>query len=304
MSEAGPRRDEAAPPVVSVVVPTHGRPALLAEALAGVAAQTRRPDEVVVADDLGDERSAEVATACARATGLPVRYLPCPPAAGAARARNRGAAEARGEVIAFLDDDDRWAPGHLAAALDAMAAEDAPVAVTWTRFLRGDRTGDGRSVPRSLRAADVLAANPGVTGSNLVLTRAALDRVGGFDEDLTVANDQDLFLRLLDAGFAYAVVRRRLVDKRLHDGPRIATAGPGRREGLRRFAAKHGARLTPRDRRRLQAELVRDAGRTAPTPIRLLAGAYLLLLLGPAELARWRRSSRHRRLAPDTGRGC
>ncbi len=284
---------------VSVVVPAHGRPGLLAEALAGVAAQTRPPDEVVVADDLGDERVA-AAVARAAAAGLPARHLACPPAPddasppSASRSRNRGAAAACGDVLAFLDDDDRWAPGYLAAALAELAA--APVVVTWTRFVREGRSGDGRSVPPGLRAADVLAANPGVTGSNLVLTRTALDAVGGFDEALPVVNDLDLFVRLLDAGFAYAVVPDRLVDKRLHAGPRIGTAGAARREGLRHYAEKHAARLSPRDRRHLRAEVVRDAGRTAPPPRRALAAAHLLLLLGPAELRRWRAESRRRAL--------
>lgn len=287
-------------PVVGVVVPAHGRPELLAEALASIAAQTHRPDDVVVADDLGEQRAADVVARCATATGLPVRHLPCPPVPGdagppsASRSRNRGAAAARGDVVAFLDDDDRWAPAYLDSALAVLA--DAPVAVTWTRFVRDGRTGAGRSVPPGLHAADVLAANPGVTGSNLVLTRAALDLVGGFDEALPVVNDLDLFVRLLDAGCAYAVVEDRLVDKRLHPGPRIGSASPARREGLRRYAAKHAARLSARDRRILHAEVVRDAGRTAPPPRRALAALHLLLLLGPAELRRWRTETRRRAL--------
>ena len=140
--------------------------------------------------------------------------------------------------------------------------------------MRGRHSAPGRSVPPGLRAADVVAANPGVTGSNLVLARSAWQRVGGFDEDLPVANDQDLFLRLLDAGVTYAVVPLRLVDKHLHDAPRIASPSPARKEGLARFAAKHAARQTPRDRRHLRAELVREAVRTASPVRRLLAGLH------------------------------
>src|SRR5690606_35875991 len=93
-------------PSFTVVVPTSRRPALLREALASVAAQTLPPDQVVVVDDAGDPGTQAVVA------GFP----------GYTYARNDGAALARGEWIAFLDDDDLWLPHKLEAVAAVVAA--------------------------------------------------------------------------------------------------------------------------------------------------------------------------------------
>ena len=99
-------------PTISVVVLAYNRPGLLAEALAGVRRQTRPPDEVLVIDDHSDP---PLAADGARLIRQPVNRGP-----GAAAAR--GIVEARGEAIAFLNDDDVWAPEFLASLEAALEA--------------------------------------------------------------------------------------------------------------------------------------------------------------------------------------
>jgi glycosyltransferase involved in cell wall biosynthesis len=89
---------------ISVVVLAYNRPRLLAEALAGVAAQRRVPDEVLVIDDHSEP---PLIAPGARLIRQPVNRGPSAAAA-------RGIAEARGEAIAFLNDDDVWTPDLLA----------------------------------------------------------------------------------------------------------------------------------------------------------------------------------------------
>ncbi|MFI4903425.1 MAG: glycosyltransferase family 2 protein, partial [Burkholderiales bacterium] len=97
---------------VSVVMPMYNGEAYVAEALDSVLAQTRPADEIVVVDDGSHDASAAIV---ARYSG--VRYVR-QANGGCAAARNRGVAEAGGDVVAFIDQDDRWLPGHLARMLN------------------------------------------------------------------------------------------------------------------------------------------------------------------------------------------
>lgn len=114
------------PPDVSVVIPTLRRPALLRRALDSVLAQTCRNIEVIVVIDGPDEETA----AALRALDDPrLRVLANPRSLTAAGARNRGVEHARGQWIAFLDDDDAWLPHKLERQLDA-ARDQGDVLVT------------------------------------------------------------------------------------------------------------------------------------------------------------------------------
>lgn len=91
-------------PTISVVVLAYNRPRLLAAALSSVATQRRSPDEVLVIDDHSDP---PLLAPGARLIRQPINRGPSAAAA-------RGIAEARGEAVAFLNDDDLWAPDLLA----------------------------------------------------------------------------------------------------------------------------------------------------------------------------------------------
>jgi glycosyltransferase involved in cell wall biosynthesis len=99
---------------VSVVIPTRGRPDLVVRAVESALAQIPAPLEVIVVIDGTDETSAR-ALRDVRAPHLRIETLPERRGIGAAR--NAGVRAARGRWIAFLDDDDEWQPGKLAAQL-------------------------------------------------------------------------------------------------------------------------------------------------------------------------------------------
>ena len=224
-------------PAISVVIPTCDRPALLARALASVRAQTVAPLEVVIVDDRGGLDAAAVGDA---------RVLRNDRAPGASGARNCGAAGARGEWIAFLDDDDEWLPAYLAAVGERLAAAPLDVLLGDLLYLFEDGSErPGKAAPEVLRAADFLTRNAGLIGSNLVIRRAVYAAVGGFDESLRAAEDMDLGIRLgLRPGLRYAPLRARLVRHHHHAGPRLCTRrGDAMRDGIRRFFELHGGRM-------------------------------------------------------------
>lgn len=180
-------------PRVSVVVPTHNRPALLREALASIAAQTCTDWEVIVVDD-GSTPPIDAA-ALEAIVGGRLRLVRHDQPRGVAAARNSGFAAARGELIAQLDDDDRLAPEALSAATQAL--RDADVA-----FIGVEAFGD--------EAEDVNRRQRSATRRTLRLANAPAG-----DADCVVAFDERLFAALLlgvPAAFQHPVFRRSVLD--------------------------------------------------------------------------------------------
>src|SRR4051794_14295632 len=109
---------------VSVVVPTYRRPELLDRCLAALASQDFDTSEyeIVVADDAASEATRRQVEVWVGQSPAPMRYIPVTATQGPAGARNAGWRSARGEIIAFTDDDCLPDPGWLAAGVTAVSA--------------------------------------------------------------------------------------------------------------------------------------------------------------------------------------
>jgi len=181
-------------PFFSVIIPTHDRPDDLAEALASLAGQTFTDFEAVVVDD-GERDAAGVVEAC----GLErVRLVRTSGHVGPSAARNAGLAAARGRVVAYLDDDDWYLPGHLAAHAACYGAAPS-LRVVYSdaeRRLVGE-AGETADVPHSRDFdADALLVENYIPILCLSHHRACLDETGPFEPSLTYLEDWDLFIRL------------------------------------------------------------------------------------------------------------
>ena len=232
-------------PTVSVIVVTRDRPRFLADALASIAAQERLPLEVRIGDDGGGSAAAVVE---------PLRLLEVtllPLGLGqAGAARNAAATGARGEVLAFLDDDDIWMPGHLAGL--SAAFTDPSVGLAWRDcdVVRERITEDGTRVALERRtlARDwddaIMRRDDYLPPSTLALRRSLFESLGGFDTTLPFSEDWDLILRAAAA----AGVRRvpgvtaevRLREPGAGHANASASFGPERCACLERLAERHG----------------------------------------------------------------
>lgn len=186
------------PPMVSVVTPTYNRPELLDEALASVAAQEVSGGvEVIVVND-GGTSVAPVARAWHDM--LPVRLVELARRCGPAAARNAAFELAAGSYIAFLDDDDLFLPGHLAAGCEPLARDDADFVYLGAIVADTRQTGsppDLAAFPLKAYPHDprlLMVANYLHTGS--VIMRNTRDPSIRFDETLDVCEDWDLWLML------------------------------------------------------------------------------------------------------------
>ena len=222
-------------PSVSVVVAHYDRRAWLSEALESIVAQTFRSFEVIVVSDGGPLHE------------LPgTRVVRHVERRGVAAARNTGVGAARGPRIAYLDDDDLWAPDHLArlsAALDAgaeLAYGDARV----VRLAPGDGPPGEWPVRDELVLAvpfdrDDLARDDFVVPGGMMHTRALYDRVGPFDETLFVSDDWDWLLRAATL-VNFVRVPSVVVTVRIHGANLSGAVDPRRRAALDELQRRHG----------------------------------------------------------------
>jgi glycosyltransferase involved in cell wall biosynthesis len=202
---------------VSVVVPTHNRSGLLRQTLHSVLWQRQVDLEVLVVDDGSTD---DTTTVVAALDDPRVRIVRNEVAQGVAAARNRGAQEARGEWITFLDDDDLWAPDKLARQLAAATTTGrAWVYVGEIRIDLHGRIIAATAAPSPERVAALLPHWNLVPGgcSGVMASRAALAAAGPFDTGLRNLADWDLWIRLGRTG-PPARAAGLLVAYRLHGG--------------------------------------------------------------------------------------
>ena len=186
---------------ISAVIPCHDGGAFLEEAIRSIQAQTRPVHELIVVDDASMDDSAEIAER------LGARVIRMPNNVGPSASRNRGIREARGDVIAFLDADDYWMPGHCESVV-ALLERHPECSVAFSR-IRSVGGNDGAPASPIYLADDTpswvlwrLIFENIITQSSAVVRRAALQQHGGYDETRRYSEDYELWLRLArDAPF-------------------------------------------------------------------------------------------------------
>jgi glycosyltransferase involved in cell wall biosynthesis len=224
-------------PEVTVVIPTRDRWPIVCGALKSAFIQERVRLEVIVVVDGSTDVTAEMLE---RVDDPRVRVIRNAESQGVAHARNQALERARGEWIAFLDDDDLWSPQFLRTAVDAARAEDAVLAYAATVILDGNRdpvkvlpVADPANLLRRLLLGNVVGAPCGV-----VLRTDVVRSVGGFDPKLSLRADWDLWIRVAREGRGAACTEVLVGYTRHGDNMHlvdVAAAGPE----LRYMARKH-----------------------------------------------------------------
>lgn len=183
----------------SVVIPAYQAAAWLPAALASVLAQDPPPFEVVVVDDGStDDTPAVLAAHADRVRAFHQ------PNGGEAAARNRGVHEARGDYVVYLDADDEFLPGRLAALHAALDADPGLDIVTTDAWICVDGTDVGRIYGAHHpfctddQPTEILRRN--FVFGHAAARRTKIVEVGGYDTSLRHACDWDIWLRMIRAG--------------------------------------------------------------------------------------------------------
>lgn len=206
-------------PLVSAVIPVYNGSKYLREAIDGVLRQTYKPLELVIVDDGSTDDSPQIiASYQGRARVLRQANQ------GVARARNAGIRAARGEWIAFLDQDDWWLPEKVAKQVE-LAGANGQVGLVHTDVEHYDDV-SGRYVARFNpnrsdllvgRCYDRLLLGNAVFNCTVLVRKSVLDEVGGFNEGMpgNTVQDFDLWLRVAKRS-TFAYVPDKLAVYRLH----------------------------------------------------------------------------------------
>lgn len=187
--------------MISVVVPTYNHSGLLPATLDSVFAQAEQPCEVIVVNDGSSDNTREALRPLAEAGRIV--YIE-QQNRGQAAARNRGLQAARGEFVAFLDDDDLWPPDRLEWQA-AVLRENPQAVLVYGRFaqLRPDgelRPDQNTGFPSGRAFREFRRRNWIHSVGQTLMRTAAVRAIGGFDPQIWGSDDWDLYIRLAQCG--------------------------------------------------------------------------------------------------------
>lgn len=191
------------PPLVSIIIPCHNAGRWLPESLASALGQEGPPSEVILVDDGSTDDSLAIARRH-EANGLRILTQEN---RGQCAACNHGLREARGLFIKFFDADDLLSPGFVARQVAALHDRPGHLAYSeWARFHTDPAEAEFRTRPgwHDASPADWLVetwaeAQPMMQCAQFLIPRELLERVGGWDERLSLINDFEFFARLITA---------------------------------------------------------------------------------------------------------
>jgi len=212
---------------VSAIVPVYNGEADLAEALASIFAQDKLPDELILVDDGSVDRSRAIMDqAIADAPSSMVTRIIEQANAGQSAARNAACAVARGDLLAFLDQDDRWHPDHV-RLLSGPFADDPTLGICYGDFdeidgsgsfvVRGFIASHGVSHDRS-SIVDWIETDTMIIPTATIVRASAFHQAGGFDPQLIGYEDDELWIRLFRAGWTSRFIARSVSSFRVHAG--------------------------------------------------------------------------------------
>jgi glycosyltransferase involved in cell wall biosynthesis len=186
-------------PRISVIIPAYNHAEFIGVAIDSVLAQTYRDFELIVVNDGSPDDTEEILRP--NIESGKIQYIR-QDNQGVAAARNRGAAEARGEYLAFLDDDDCWPPDKLEWQVAIMESSDAVMVAGINDSERTPLSPEvlSKAPPLVPSIYDFFKRNMIGSPGQTLIRRAAFEAVGGFDPEIWGTDDYDLWIRLSQQG--------------------------------------------------------------------------------------------------------
>ena len=210
-------------PTVSCIITAFNRAHFLKEAIDSVLLQSYRDFELIILDNASTDHTGDIVQ---QYCDDRIRYIKHQPL-GISAARNLGVQEAKGEFIAFFDDDDIWLPDKLAMQVKMFNALPEEVGLVYGGYLIVDEIGKVchgvMPTCQGKMLEDLLRLKIPFTGSasNPMIRKTAILVVGMFDESVTSGEDFELYLRLAEK-YSFEVIKEYLVKIRSHHYPRIS----------------------------------------------------------------------------------
>ncbi len=182
-------------PLISIIIPVYNGESTIQETICSIWAQTFQDYELIVVNDGSTDSTLSILQTY---TDPRLRVISTTNQ-GLAATRNVGIKHALGKYISFIDADDLWTPDKLESQLDALLKDTtgASVAYSWTSpFEEGIVYSPNQTRICGYVYEYLLLENFIASGSNILVEKALIDEVGGFDEELRYCEDWEFYLRL------------------------------------------------------------------------------------------------------------
>jgi glycosyltransferase involved in cell wall biosynthesis len=226
---------------ISCIIPTCDRTEYLLETLESVLKQTEQPHEIIVVNN------GKKPIVLSQNLKNKIRVYDIIPYVGVAQARNFGASIASGDFLAFLDDDDLWNPDYLKNVKEAMRNDPADFLISRLDRLYQNKIKTKHSFD-NIEIGNILIANPGITGSNLVAARDAFFKLRGFDPKLPPSEDKSLILEAILGNFKIKTIPENQVIWRMHQNTPRLTDSNKMAEGIFQFTHKYSRLMNKKQR--------------------------------------------------------
>lgn len=195
-------------PLISVIITSYKREySVFERAVKSAVSQTYTPTEIIVVDDNREDAEGEkysqslltLRDAYPQVTVIRTENGKH----GAQAARNTGIHNSKGEILAFLDDDDEWLPEKLSLQAEKLMA-DSDAGLCYAEGYRVNENYDppmvnlihGSDMRDSVTYGELLRGDCIGTTSQAMIRRSALEKVGEFDEDLPARQDYEMWIRI------------------------------------------------------------------------------------------------------------
>jgi len=207
---------------ITAIITTFNRRLFFEQALKSVQKQTKKDIEILILDNSSSDGTAEYISTLNDSRITYTRHAHM----GIAQQRNLGIKLATGDYVGFLDDDDRWLPEKIQLQLAAFEIDQPQLAMVYGGFEfyndKGNKWGANTQIIQSDYYINLLWARDPFTGSasNPLLKKESVLAVGGYNEDIKVGEDWELYLRLAYK-YPFLKIQQKVLEIRQHTGKRL-----------------------------------------------------------------------------------
>jgi teichuronic acid biosynthesis glycosyltransferase TuaG len=207
--------------LISIIMPAYNAEKFIEESINSVLEQTYINWELLVIDDGSTDRTSEIVRIKQNADNRIYYFFQENGKQG--KARNRGIKESRGEYIAFLDSDDLWLPEKLKVTFQEIIAGGNSLVFTDSYVFYGDKKNISSLITLGVKN-EMFQGESGVLkffeynripNLTVLVRREILNEVGGFS-DAGVAEDYEMWLKLLAKGYSFTSINIPLALYRIH----------------------------------------------------------------------------------------
>ena len=224
---------------ISCVIATHNRDEYLKEAIYSIIKQTNAPLEIIISDNVPSKDTEFLVKEIASKNSISINYIGHKLGGRGCISRNLAVSKAKGDYIAFLDDDDLWHADYLEKISLLISKNRSKIIYTWLIDWHNNIKKAGKKLQPDLPIETFLYKNPGSVISNLVVDRNLFISLGGFDEYIHPSYDKDFLIRAQYFGHRYDVLKDSLVYMRRDDHKRESKINQNFLIGMKKFFKKH-----------------------------------------------------------------